>query len=94
MSKAGFDISMSLDGFITAGNQSQEELLGEGGQHPHAWMEDAGLFDVKEDGCVRRCHLDTAPLGEVSGCRTRYRVFWKDRFDALADYLRNETNDR
>ncbi|WP_248910032.1 dihydrofolate reductase family protein [Halocatena marina] len=40
MSKVVFDTSMSLDGFITAANQSQEEPLGEGGQQLHAWMED------------------------------------------------------
>jgi dihydrofolate reductase len=38
MSKTIFDISMSLDGFITASNQTPEEPLGEGGeQHLHDW---------------------------------------------------------
>jgi dihydrofolate reductase len=40
MSKVVFDISMSLDGFITASNQTPEEPMGEGGQQLHAWMED------------------------------------------------------
>jgi len=37
MSKVSFDISMSLDGFITAANQRPEEPLGEGGQPLH-WV--------------------------------------------------------
>ncbi|WP_222913238.1 metalloregulator ArsR/SmtB family transcription factor [Natrinema sp. SYSU A 869] len=50
-------------------------------------LEDAGLVAVEKDGRVRRCHLDAAPLGEAFGWLTRYRVFWEDRFDALADHL-------
>lgn len=37
MSKVIFDISMSLDGFMTAANQNLEEPLGEGGLQLHAW---------------------------------------------------------
>ncbi|ELZ05226.1 ArsR/SmtB family transcription factor [Natrialba asiatica] len=55
-------------------------------------LEDAGLVTVEKDGRVRRCHLDAAPLGEAFGWLTRYRVFWEDRFDALADHL--ETGER
>ena len=32
-----FDISMSLDRFITGANQTPEEPLGEGGEHLHDW---------------------------------------------------------
>ena len=32
MSEVVFDISMSLDGFMTAANQRPEEPLGEGGE--------------------------------------------------------------
>jgi DNA-binding transcriptional ArsR family regulator len=53
-------------------------------------LEEAGLIDVEADGRVRRCHLDAAPLSEAFGWLTRYRVFWEDRFDALADHLENE----
>lgn len=43
MSKVVVDISMSLDGFITASNVRPEEPMGEGGQRLHAWaMGDAG----------------------------------------------------
>lgn len=38
MGKTVFEISMSLDGFITASNQTPEEPLGAGGeQHLHDW---------------------------------------------------------
>ena len=37
MSKAIFDISMSLDGFITGANRTPEEPLGEEGEHLHDW---------------------------------------------------------
>ena len=32
-----FDISMSLDGFVTASNVRPEEPLGDGGQRLHEW---------------------------------------------------------
>ena len=37
MSKVFFDISMSLDGFITAANQTPEEPMGDGGERLHQW---------------------------------------------------------
>jgi dihydrofolate reductase len=37
MAKVIFDISMSLDGFVTASNVRPEEPLGEGGQRLHEW---------------------------------------------------------
>jgi dihydrofolate reductase len=37
MSKVVFDISMSLDGFITASNRRPEEPLSDGGQQLHEW---------------------------------------------------------
>lgn len=50
-------------------------------------LEDAGLLEVEQDGRVRRCHLDAVPLSAAFGWLTRYRVFWEDRLDALADHL-------
>ncbi|WP_306060604.1 ArsR/SmtB family transcription factor [Natronococcus wangiae] len=55
-------------------------------------LEDAGLIEVEKDGRFRRCHLEAAPLSDAFGWLTRYRVFWEDRFDALADHL--EADDR
>jgi dihydrofolate reductase len=37
MGKVVFDISMSLDGFITAAKQRPEEPMGEGGERLHQW---------------------------------------------------------
>jgi dihydrofolate reductase len=37
MTNVIFDISMSLDGFITASNQTPEEPLGDGGERLHEW---------------------------------------------------------
>jgi hypothetical protein len=37
MTRVIFDISMSLDGYMTASNVSAEEPLGDGGQRLHDW---------------------------------------------------------
>jgi dihydrofolate reductase len=37
MGKVSFDISMSLDGYITAANRRPEEPLGDGGEQLHEW---------------------------------------------------------
>jgi hypothetical protein len=37
MTRVIFDISMSLDGFVTASNVRPEEPLGDGGQRLHEW---------------------------------------------------------
>lgn len=49
MGKVVFDISMSLDGFMTAANQRPEEPLGEGGERLHEWAfgEDPSLRVVR-----------------------------------------------
>ena len=54
-------------------------------------LEDAGLIDVEADGRVRRCSLNAVPLSAAFGWLTRYRVFWEDRFEALADHLDDTT---
>ncbi len=38
MTRVIFDISMSLDGFVTASNVRPEEPLGDGGQRLHEWV--------------------------------------------------------
>ncbi len=53
-------------------------------------LEDADLIEFEQDGRVRRAHLHAAPLSAAFGWLTRYRVFWEDRFDALADHLENQ----
>jgi dihydrofolate reductase len=48
MSKVIFDISMSLDGFMTAANRRPEEPVGDGGQQLTAWaMSDADVASRK-----------------------------------------------
>jgi hypothetical protein len=37
MGKVIFDISMSLNGFVTASNVRPEEPMGDGGQRLHEW---------------------------------------------------------
>lgn len=58
-------------------------------RHLHV-LEDAGLIEIEKDGQVRRCHLEAAPLSMAFSWLIRYRVFWEDRFDALANHLENE----
>ncbi|WP_101295972.1 ArsR/SmtB family transcription factor [Halegenticoccus soli] len=58
-------------------------------KHLHV-LADAGLIDIEKDGRVRRCHLNAAPLSAAFGWLTRYRVFWEDRFDALAIHLKED----
>jgi len=47
----------------------------------------AGLVSRRTDGRVRRCALDAAPLRAASDWIERYRRFWEDQFDSLAEYL-------
>ncbi len=51
-------------------------------------LEDAGLIEVEPEGRVRRVQIDAGPLSAAFGWLTRYRVLWEDRFDRLADHLR------
>jgi hypothetical protein len=37
MAKLTFEISMSLDGFVSGPNQTLDEPLGEGGEQLHQW---------------------------------------------------------
>jgi len=50
MSKVVFDMSMSVDGYVTAANQAREEPLGEGGTRLHEWAWDATGQDVLASG--------------------------------------------
>lgn len=61
MSTVVFDISMSLDGFVTAAPQTAEEPLGPGGMDLHAWTADREYLDRA-----------VADLGAVIAGRTTY----------------------
>jgi dihydrofolate reductase len=66
MSKVIFDISMSLDGFITAANRRPDEPMGDGGEQLHQWA-----FGQDERG--RKLLQDAvAGLGAVITGRRNY----------------------
>ncbi len=56
-------------------------------------LEDAGLLMRAKDGRIRRCSLLAGPMREASDWISDYRRFWEDRFDALADYLKLDTEE-
>jgi len=51
-------------------------------------LENAELIARSRDGQWRPCQLHAAPLKEAAEWIDRYRRFWEDSFDRLADYLR------
>jgi dihydrofolate reductase len=77
MGKVVFDISMSLDGFMTAANRRPEEPMGDGGQRLHEWAfgkdprDRAVLTDgVASLGAVvagRRTYDDSVPWWGADG---------------------------
>ncbi len=78
MGKVVFDISMSMDGFITGANRTREEPLGDGGEHLHDWA-----FNSKDEYnrnlisqsvsttgaviCGRRTYDDSMPWWGTNG---------------------------
>jgi dihydrofolate reductase len=75
MSTVVFDMSLSVDGYVTAANQSREEPLGEGGTRLHEWARDATGQDVLARGlealgaviCGRRTYDDSLPAWNADG---------------------------
>ena len=51
-------------------------------------LEHAGLVARSREAQWRRCHLEAAPLREISEWVERYREFWTQSFDRLDEYLR------
>jgi DNA-binding transcriptional ArsR family regulator len=47
-------------------------------------LERAGLVTRTREGRVHRMSLRAQPLADAVGWIERYRVFWEERFDALA----------
>jgi dihydrofolate reductase len=73
MGKVSFDISMSLDGYITAANRRPEEPLGDGGEQLHEWA--FGSVDERN----RKILEGAAGLGAVITGRRNYEdsiPFW------------------
>ena len=50
-------------------------------------LEKAGLLTQEKDGRVRRCRMDAGPMKEASDWVGRYRMFWEEQLDSLADYI-------
>jgi dihydrofolate reductase len=77
MGKVVFDISMSLDGFMTAAKQRPEEPLGDGGEQLHQWAssDDPRDREVLTGGgatlgaviCGRRTYDDSQPWWGADG---------------------------
>jgi hypothetical protein len=78
MGKVFFDISMSLDGFITAANRRPEQPMGDGGERLHQWAfgssdeRDRALLTqgISETGAVitgRRNYEDSLPWWGADG---------------------------
>jgi DNA-binding transcriptional ArsR family regulator len=51
-------------------------------------LETAGLISRGRDAQWRPCHLEAAPLQNVSDWLDGYRRFWDHSLDGLADYLK------
>jgi DNA-binding transcriptional ArsR family regulator len=54
-------------------------------------LEGAGLVTRHKDGRVHRCRLVAEPMKDAAEWIERYRQFWEHQFDALADYLQEES---
>ncbi|EJB07059.1 dihydrofolate reductase [Rhizobium leguminosarum bv. trifolii WSM597] len=77
MTKVVFNISMSLDGFITAGNQTKEEPLGKNSEFLHEWFFNNGAegdayvqrltSNVGSAICGRKCYDDSIPYWDENG---------------------------
>jgi DNA-binding transcriptional ArsR family regulator len=50
-------------------------------------LERAGLIARGRDAQWRPCRLEAAPLKDAAQWLERYRRFWEESFDRLADYL-------
>jgi DNA-binding transcriptional ArsR family regulator len=50
-------------------------------------LEAAGLISRGRDAQWRPCRLEAAPLQQVDGWLSRYRMFWEGSFDKMGAYL-------
>lgn len=50
-------------------------------------LQQAGLISQVKKAQMRPCHLETAPLKEVSVWLERYRMMWEHRFQQLDELL-------
>lgn len=57
-------------------------------------LEGAGLISRGRDAQRRPCHLEAAPLQEISNWVEQYRQLWDARLDQLEDYLAELQNSK
>ena len=57
-------------------------------------LERAGLITRTRDAQFRPCRLETDPLKEAHDWIDRYREHWEERFDRLAEYLKEIQKER
>jgi DNA-binding transcriptional ArsR family regulator len=50
-------------------------------------LERAGLVRRQRDGRFQRCHLVSAPLEDAGAFIERYRSFWHDTLEQLAEFV-------
>jgi DNA-binding transcriptional ArsR family regulator len=50
-------------------------------------LERAGLMQRERDGWYHRCRLDARPLEGAVSFLARYRPFWEDTLEQLAEYV-------
>jgi len=55
-------------------------------------LERAGLITRRRRAQFRPCTIDAAPLAQVADWAEQYRHIWDDRFDRMADYVRDLQN--
>ena len=74
MSNVVFDISVSLDGYVTAAGQTPDAPLGTGGERLHAWVDSpegrrqlAKSADLGAVICGRRTYDDAVPWWKSDG---------------------------
>jgi hypothetical protein len=70
----GTTISMSLDGFVTASNQTAQQPMGDGGERLHEWAFGTGtrMFGDVRDSHVRMRAVDV--LHTPSATHLRYLI--------------------
>jgi DNA-binding transcriptional ArsR family regulator len=56
-------------------------------------LERAGLVRRERDGRIHRCQLDARPLETANEFLERYRTFWENSLDQLAEYLEDDDDD-
>jgi DNA-binding transcriptional ArsR family regulator len=54
-------------------------------------LEAAGLVERQPDGRMTQCSLEPAGFEHAHAWIERYRRYWEDSLDRLADYLENES---